>query len=65
MQYYQEMKHLKELLDPFVLTALIVLGVCAFTYVNLFLEREFLIFTTEEEIEASIAEEFPLFVDYL
>ena len=59
------MKHLKELLDPFVLTALLVLGISAYTYVNLFMEREFPVFTTEEEIDAAIAEEFPLFVDYL
>ena len=59
------MKHLRELIDPFVLTALLVLGVCAYTYINLFVEREYPIFTTEEEIDATIAEEFPLFIDYL
>lgn len=59
------MKHLREVLDPFVLTALLVLGITAYTYVNLFLEREFPIFTSEDEIDAAIAEEFPLFVDYL
>lgn len=51
--------------DPFAVTALAVLIVTAYTFYNSFLNRNFLIFTEEEQIRATIEAEFPLFVDYL
>ena len=52
-------------IDPFSLTALLVLTVSTYTFYNLFLNRNFLIFTDEEQISSTIEAEFPLFVDYL
>lgn len=58
-------KHKSLAIDPFVVTALLVLVSAAYTFYDLFLTRNFPVFTTEEEIEESIQSEFPLFVDYL
>ncbi len=59
------MKGGNSLADPFVLTALAVLGVCSYAFYALFLERNFITFTTEEEVSETIEQEFPLFIEYL
>lgn len=59
------MKVLKAVLDPFALAGILVLLVTLYTYRYAFIARDFPTFTTEEEIDAAIEQEFPLFVDYL
>lgn len=59
------MKGTSSLTDPFVWTAFLVLGVSVYTFVNCYIERDFLTFLTEDEITHAIEQEFPLFVDYL
>ena len=58
-------KHKGLQVDPFVVAAFLVLASSAYTFYDLFLNRDFPVFTTEEEIEEAIQVEFPLFVDYL
>lgn len=51
--------------DAFSFFAILVLIVIAGIFYNFYWERNFPTFTTEEEIEAVIEQEFPQFADYL
>ena len=59
------MKTVRSIFDPFVLIALLVLGVTAYTFFTLYFQRQFPVFTTEEEIQAAVQTEFPFFAEYL
>jgi hypothetical protein len=52
-------------IDPFAVTALLVVLAAAYTYYNSFVNQNFAVFTDETQIEEAIGTEFPLFVDYL
>ncbi len=52
-------------IDPFTATAFLVLFILGYTFNSLFLSRNFLIFTDEQQIEGTVEAEFPLFSDYL
>ncbi len=52
-------------INPFSVTALLVIIAAAYTYYNAFMNRNFTVFTDETQIEEAIQAEFPLFVDYL
>ncbi len=52
-------------IDPFAVTGILVILAAAYTYYNAYLNRDFLVFTDEEQIGEVIQSEFPLFVDYL
>lgn len=52
-------------IDPFVVTALLVIASAACTYYNAYLNRNFTVFTDEVQIEEAIQTEFPSFADYL
>jgi hypothetical protein len=59
------MKHNTLKFDAFSLFALLVLVVIGGIFYNSYIERNFPVFTTEEEIDEAIEREFPQFADYL
>lgn len=59
------MKHNTLKFDAFSLFALLVLVVIGGIFYNSYLQRNFPVFTTEEEIAETIEREFPQFADYL
>lgn len=52
-------------LDAFSLLGLLLLIVIGGIFYNSYLQRNFPVFTTEEEIGEAIEREFPQFADYL
>lgn len=66
MRYYLSMKLLTSAkIDPFALAAIAAILSAMFTYYNTFLDRNFPIYTTGEEIEESVLTEFPALADFL
>lgn len=55
----------KSIFNPFTVVAFFAVASAAYTYYDTFLDRSFVIFSTEEEISAAIEHHFPLLVDYL